>query len=187
MQKHLVAPVKKIQSSIDELVFDGEQINFSALSFLGIFILRNFIRDSVIAKLKKELQKRESRTSAQPLHPTRVNISNPEQITKLLVDEAGLGHIFASGYFFNGNVAIDPPVLFRKDKLHNRSVILHNDIDYTSGFATKYSLFCALTTMKPENGGIQLYPGTHNFRSLGDAGELNPAVSLLNTPSSVLC
>lgn len=79
-----------------------------------------------------------------------------------------------SRVFFDGDVAADLPYIFRKNGEANSRVHLHNDLDYQMGTRDRYSLFLALTEANPTNGGLNLYPSTHHFGSLGDCGELNP-------------
>jgi len=55
-------------------------------------------------------------------------------------------------------------------------VPLHEDFSYQVGWPNKSSVFLALSTCSEKNGGLTLYPGTHKFGYLGDAGEINKDV-----------
>jgi ectoine hydroxylase-related dioxygenase (phytanoyl-CoA dioxygenase family) len=112
---------------------------------------------------------------AVPFHPTRIETENAILLHKL-VNRRKLKQLFESGAFFDGNVSVDWPLIFRKDKENVKKVVLHNDIDYMAGASEAYSFFFALTDANPSNGGLIIYPATHNFGSLGDAGELNADV-----------
>tara|TARA_B100000214_G_C23852172_1_gene573935 strand:- start:307 stop:945 length:639 start_codon:yes stop_codon:yes gene_type:complete len=75
--------------------------------------------------------------------------------------------------FFNGNVGYVRGQFFRKNKDNPNKVKLHNDLMYSSGGSEKYSIFLPITNCNKLNGNLILYPGTHHFGLLGDAGELN--------------
>ena len=63
-----------------------------------------------------------------------------------------------------------------KDVKSTNPVILHQDSGYHVGTFEKASVFMALKKVNKDNGGMYLYPGTHRFGYLGDAGSINPDI-----------
>lgn len=63
-----------------------------------------------------------------------------------------------------------------KDEASSNAVFLHQDCGYHIGSAPKLSAFVALSSVIPENGGLQFWTGTHKYGYLGDVGEINPAI-----------
>ncbi len=63
-----------------------------------------------------------------------------------------------------------------KDVKSVNPVILHQDSGYHVGTFEQASVFMALKKVNKANGGMYLYPGTHRFGYLGDAGSINPEI-----------
>lgn len=63
-----------------------------------------------------------------------------------------------------------------KDAAARGPVFLHQDCAYHKGGLDKWSAFVALTESSARNGGLTVYPGTHVYGSLGDAGEIDRAM-----------
>lgn len=72
-----------------------------------------------------------------------------------------------------------------KDALRSGPVFLHQDSPYHLGSSPKVSVFVALSTVTPENGGLEFWLGTHRYGYLGDAGEIDP--SILKVKPKVIC
>jgi len=123
-------------------------------------------------------------------HPTKVLPGN--EGLDLVLSSPRVTECFAR--LFGGNYRCADPHFFRKDQGWPGKVKLHNDLMYMSGSQDKFSVFVALTECSAENGGLILYPGTHHFGLLGDAGELDrsalpdglPAVCPTLTPGDCL-
>ena len=83
---------------------------------------------------------------------------------------------------FGNNIGLYQKRFVVKDANSKRPVILHQDSGYHVGSFEKASMFLALKKVNKENGGMYLYPGTHRFGYLGDAGSINPAIVPKNWP-----
>lgn len=114
-------------------------------------------------------------------------LSNPERVpeyNKVAVNDAALQpvlHLIATHpvildaveQVFGPDIAMYNQRFIVKDKHARDAVFLHQDTPYHVGWPTKLSAFVALSRVTPENGGLVLYPGTHKYGYLGDAGEIN--------------
>lgn len=174
MTTKLEAPVQKIVNLVNATAWQGEQLNAQILDFMGIYMIPSFLDEEIVADLLGAYDNDSEKTSV-PFHPTRVETENAVLLHKL-VNQRKLKRLFESGVFFAGNVSADRPLFFRKDKENVKKVMLHNDLDYMAGASEAYSFFFALTDANQSNGGLIIYPATHNFGSLGDAGEINADV-----------
>jgi len=170
----LEAPVQRIVDLVNANSWKGECLNSEILDFLGIFVMPSFLCSQIVADLLSSYNDDNDKKSV-PFHPTRVDMESEVLLQKLL-NEVKLKKLLESGIFFSGNVSVDKPLIFRKDMENVDKVILHNDLDYMAGTSGAYSFFFALTDANPSNGGLTVYPATHNFGSLGDAGEINADV-----------
>ncbi len=173
------APVEEITRRCDPLVYSRDSINAESLRYLGFHIVPRFIQPEVVNQFLTKFQRGEG---VRPLehHPTR--IACDQTWLQLILDTPSYETLFKSGVFFEGNIAVDLPFIFRKDAKCSNRVHLHNDSDYQMGVYDRYSLFLALTAVNVENGGLQLYPATHQFASLGDCGEIDPNILPDNYP-----
>jgi hypothetical protein len=178
--RRLQAPVERLIEAINSNLASGETLCAKTLSFLGIFILRDFFHYQFAVELLG-LYEGTSKKKEVEFHPTRVELSDNLFIEKLMAYEK-LKKLLCGGSFFGGNVAVNKPFVFRKDQKNVDRVHLHNDIDYMIGTHERYSLFIALTEAKKSNGGLIVFPGTHHFGSLGDAGEINEEILPENYP-----
>lgn len=168
------APVKKLTKMCSQKKYTGKILVPRNLKFLGVFILPGFFTEGFIKKLFAQYKSDKSKYSV-PFHPTRVEFKN-DNLLDFVLNNKKLRNLISSGAFYAGNVAVSRPFVFRKDKDNKEKVILHNDIDYMMGAHERYSFFIPLTRCTPQNGSIIVYPGTHHFGSLGDAGEINSSI-----------
>ena len=83
---------------------------------------------------------------------------------------------------FGENIGLYQKRFVVKDSSSVNPVILHQDSGYHVGTFDKASMFLALKKVNRENGGMYLYPGTHRFGYLGDAGSINAEVLPSNWP-----
>ena len=169
----LVLPVDEVQASLEKLPYDSFYFDKKILDELGFYVLRQAFSKSLIASILEVYNSRADLTPLQ-FHPTRVDFESSE-LTNYIFDNSAFLQILKSD-FFEGNVAAQKPIFFRKDEQNADRVILHNDIDYMHGKSEKYSIFIACTCAHSENGALELFPGTHNFGSLGDAGEIDDTI-----------
>ena len=79
--------------------------------------------------------------------------------------------------FFKGRVGSDFLRIVKKDHKNFSSVFCHQDTGYQIGSFDRYSLFISLTDNNHLNGGMIVYPSTHKFGYLGDAGEISQKIT----------
>ena len=79
--------------------------------------------------------------------------------------------------FFKGQVGSDFYRIVKKDFRNSSAVFCHQDTGYQIGSFDRYSLFISLTDNNNLNGGMVVYPSTHKFGYLGDAGEISQTVT----------
>ncbi|OED36859.1 hypothetical protein AB833_25980 [Chromatiales bacterium (ex Bugula neritina AB1)] len=108
------------------------------------------------------------------------NASNPVEVRHLPPELLNISH---SPYLINHikpvfgeNIGLFHKRFVVKDANAKGAVILHQDSGYHVGLLEKASLFLALKPVSEANGGMYLYPGTHRFGYLGDAGAINARV-----------
>ena len=100
---------------------------------------------------------------------TEIKIPRENNLREI-VNELDFQNLASS--FFNGNVGSDIIRIVKKDSENTEPVFLHQDSCYQVGSLDRFSIFIALTNCADYNGGLILYPGTHNFGYLGDAGTI---------------
>ena len=136
MTDYLIAPIEKLQFYMGRRSFEGETVNSSVLNFLGIIGLKNAVSMEAlesVRKRKKAIDDPASKTSEQEFHPTRMIIGGPQKIIKTLLAQTRIRTLIGRGVFFEGNVAIEVPSIFQKNKFHSQPVIVRNDIGYAAG------------------------------------------------------
>lgn len=163
------APTEEISDLINKGLHIGYQINFDILNFLGIFILKSALNDEKVGFYKSLYEKSEDITKTK-YHNTNMTFPEDHKLTNI-VREPEIVNI--AKQFFGGNVGYAYPQIFRKNASDNKPVFLHHDSSYLTGRFERYSCFIALTDCNGSNGSIVVYPGTHNFGYLADAGEIN--------------
>lgn len=114
------------------------------------------------------------------------NVSNPVEVKRLPEE---LLNVSRSDYLidkikcvFGDNIGLFHKRFVVKDSNSKGAVILHQDSGYHVGSFDKASLFLAFKPVSEANGGMYLYPGTHRFGYLGDAGAINGDVLPSNWP-----
>lgn len=117
---------------------------------------------------------------------TLENVHNPVEIKKLpeeLLDISRSPHITEKlKPVFGENIGLFHKRFVVKDASSKGAVILHQDSGYHVGSFEKASVFMALKPVSESNGAMYLYPGTHQFGYLGDAGAINKDVLPDNWP-----
>lgn len=168
-------PVQKINQVIEEGLIIGDELNFSILRDVGIFIIKNKLSKELVGNYKKkyDLYKNSDEFDRTPTHLTEVNFKVDNPLTNILY-ESEFQNLIKS--FFDGNVGVYNIRIVKKDKDDDLPVFLHQDIGYQYGSFNRYSLFIPLTRCQKDNGGLTFIPGTHKFGFLGDAGEINEKI-----------
>ena len=138
---------------------------------MGFFILREAIPLKWCKKQKQLFKRRvqNGEIKEKPYHPTMVQHINENQMIRE-IGKIDLTMISKPIYKFG--TGINFTRFLRKDKSHTKGVQLHQDICYQQGGFEKFSIFISLTKNTIKNGSIILYPLTHNFGYLGDAGQI---------------
>jgi hypothetical protein len=170
MQKKLSAPINTIKNFITQEKYIGKSIDFDVLNVLGVFILKNVFSKSTIDSYRDMYFNDKNLLNRTPFHLTEMTFDSKHLFNNFLSEEAFI-HIVSN--FFNGNVGCYSIRIIKKDSIDTKPVFLHQDVGYHIGGFDRYSFFVPLTTCTPNNGGLILYPGTHNFGYLGDVGEIN--------------
>ncbi len=166
----LEAPVAELLELVENMYYITPYPNYQVLDELGFILIPNLIPKFDLQNLTKlsldvELQD-------VPFHSTRVLV-NSSRLMKYLVEMNAMRQLVQKLNLFSGNVGISRPCLFRKKANDDKRIHLHNDLNYMMGGYSMISVFIALTPANKENGGLVIFPGTHHFGSLGDAGEIN--------------
>lgn len=187
----LSAPLNELNELVSNEIFIGKNINFGILNFLGVFVLRNPFSKQVFEYYRSAYLLSKTALERQPYHLTMVRAAHNHELNRILFEPEFINIV--SG-FFNGNVGSDYVNIFRKDKYDKKPVFLHQDSSYIIGDFNKYSIFISLTECYNENGGLSVYPGTHHYGHLGDAGEIAadilpngyPKIKINTKPGDVL-
>ncbi len=185
------APLDKLNPMVDSRVFIGETLDFEILKFLGVFVLKNPFSKKILDFYISAYFKDKAILERQPHHLTLVNTVHDHDLNKILL-EPEITKIVSG--FFDGNVGSDYVNIFRKDEHDTKPVFLHQDSSYLLGNFEKYSLFISLTECYKENGGLVVYPGTHHYGHLGDAGDIDadilpsgyPKIEVDTNPGDIL-
>ena len=165
------APVEQLQELIRAEVYMSERLDHAVLKQMGVFLLKNALPATLIepylASYLSEVKQGSLTKTAH--HLTEVKIGAGQFLNQILREPA---FIRIAGQFFNGQVGSDFLRVVKKDERDYAAVFLHQDCCYQIGSLERYSLFIALTDCGSDNGGLLVYPGTHHYGSLGDAGEI---------------
>lgn len=163
---------RKIKKLIDKEKYFGNSVNHKLLEELGFFVIKNGLPKNIINKYhQKFLEFSESKKIKKTKkHPVEVKIENINFFRKIF-REKHLKKLLKG--FYNGQVGSDFFRIVKKDKKNLSAVFCHQDTGYQMGNFEKYSLFICLTDNNKLNGGMIVYPSTHKFGYLGDAGEIS--------------
>ena len=163
---------KHVKRLINNEKYFGNSVNHAYLDDLGFFVVKNFLSEITINKYRKKFIKylENKKLNKTKKHPVEVkiekinsfrNIYKNKQLKKLVKG------------FYNGQVGSDFFRIVKKDITNLSAVFCHQDTGYQIGSFDRYSLFICLTDNNRLNGGMVLYPSTHKFGYLGDAGEIS--------------
>jgi len=152
-------------------LMEGSTLCCDVLRKTGVFILRELLpKDLACAYLKKYFQSLEDGSAkARENHGTEISFELHTPLGSILNEPLV---IESASRVFQKGVGVHNIRIIRKDQIHAEQVFVHQDSPYCLGFFDRFSMFLALSTCDDQNGGLFVYPGTHNFGYLGDAGEI---------------
>ncbi len=156
-------------TSLDKNVFDK----------LGVQVVRGAIPANLVSEWQEMWEsfckKRDgaARVLDNRFNPVEVKASLPEELYNISASDSLLDQVEK---IFGKNIGLFHRRFVVKDKSSTGQIMLHQDTGYHYGSINKASLFMALSPVNKENGAMSLYPGTHRFGFLGDAGEINDKV-----------
>ena len=167
--KFLEYPALELEFFAEPGRLEGPVLSSELLARAGVFVLRGLVSPALAADYLGRLQAGLSDGSARPRqnHLTEVSFELESPLAGILREPE-----FAAllTHFFDGQVGLHNIRIVRKDEHNTEAVFIHQDSPYCLGFFERYSLFVALSDCGPDNGGLTVYPGTHHFGYLGDAG-----------------
>jgi len=167
------APIEEISEKVDKNVYIGKSIDVNVLNDLGAFIVKGLFSQEIVSLYRNfYLSGKNVNFIKTPpsQHLTEIIIKPDHKIWQVCEQPAFINTVRP---LFNGNVGATYVRLLNKEGVTAKYEFpLHQDISYQTGFFDKYSVFVALTEISPENGGICVYPGTHNYGYLGATGHI---------------
>jgi mRNA-degrading endonuclease RelE of RelBE toxin-antitoxin system len=167
---------KNIKKIINKNKFVDKTVNHQTLDDLGFFVVKNAFPFEIVNKYHSNLIKffKKKKLNKTKQHPVEVKIDKIKSFQKIYKDK-NLKKI-AKG-FFKGKVGSDFYRIVKKDNKNTSRVFCHQDTGYQIGSFDRYSIFICLTDNNHLNGGLVLYPSTHKFGYLGDAGEISKKIT----------
>jgi len=154
---------------------DSTEIDSGIFKRTGVAVVRGVFDQGEIAKWTElwdahrspnDNGKREIENKNNPVEIKQV----PDELYDLCRDTNILNKISS---VFGDNIGLYQKRFVVKDQSSAGPVILHQDSGYHVGTFAKASVFLALKPVNVNNGAMYLYPGTHRFGYLGDAGSIN--------------
>lgn len=167
---------KNIKKLINNNRFVDKSVNHKILDDVGFFVVKNGFPLQTVQKYNSNLLKffKKRELSKTKKHPVEVKIEGNKSFEKIFKDK-NLKKI--SKGFFKGRVGSDFLRIVKKDYKNSSAVFCHQDTGYQIGSFDRYSLFICLTDNNHLNGGMVVYPSTHKFGYLGDAGEISKNIT----------
>ncbi len=167
---------KHVKKLIKNKKFFGASVNHKYLDDLGFFVVRKGLSESTTNKYCNKFLKylENNKLNKTKKHPVEVKIEKIKYFQNIYNDRQ-LKNIVKG--FYHGQVGSDFFRIVKKDVTNTTAVFCHQDTGYQMGSFDRYSLFICLTDNNKLNGGMVLYPFTHKFGYLGDAGEISKNVT----------
>ncbi|RUP30584.1 MAG: hypothetical protein EKK45_08605 [Curvibacter sp.] len=164
-------PLDELLRSVEGGLYSSPKLDWDVLKFLGFYVVRNLLSPATV---KKYLDIYRSDMESGVLkkndaHLTEVQVKPGHALRDVIAEPEFLA---LASQFYGGQVGSDYVRVVKKDAFNQDPVFLHQDSSYQVGWLDRYSLFIALTPCHFDNGGLVLYPGTHHFGYLSDAGEI---------------
>lgn len=168
--------INQFKKELKNNEYISSKIDHTVLNKLGFFVVKKVFKKKIIDKyrvkfLDKLKKKKITRTKK---HLVEFKIDKMF-FFKNIFKEPGLKKIVRN--FYDGNVGCDFYRVIKKDHNNQKPVFCHQDIAYQFGSFDRYSLFIALTENNNLNGGLIVYPSTHKFGYLGDAGQISNKIT----------
>ena len=169
------APTESLRAILESEAYAGDVLDPEILTQIGFFVVRGALAPARAEEFLDIFRTgfNDGTLTKNPLHPTELKL-NGVAAFDALHEEPGFQAMWP--HLYGGNVGSSFMRMLIKNENYPNPVPLHQDIGYQCGGIEQYSLFTSLSDAHPENGGLQLYPGTHQLGYLGDVGKLNPAV-----------
>lgn len=154
----------------------GSKIDHNILDKLGFFVFKKAFKKKIIDQYRHKFLNnlKKKNISKTKNHLVEVKVDKLDFFKKIY-KESSLKKIVKN--FYNGNVGSDFYRVVKKDRDNSSSVFCHQDSGYQFGSFDRYSLFIALTENNNLNGGLIVYPSTHQFGYLGDVGEISKKIT----------
>lgn len=167
----ITIPIGELLGIANSHRYIADRINWDVLDFFGVFVLKNAFRPETIKKYSDSYfgSLRRAELHRTQFHLTEVKIPEDHFLRQITQENELVDAVLT---FFGGKVGASYIRIVKKDKDDAKPVFLHQDTGYQIGSFDRYSLFIPLTPCNYQNGGLVLYPGTHNFGYLGDVGEI---------------
>ena len=169
------APIDCLKNVINNNSLESKVLDIDLLNKYGVFILRSYLDKKFINDLFLSYKKllKDGIISKDKYHRTQVRFDESHPFSKIIENKDYLQLV---SNLWNGSVGLDFMRIIKKDLSNIIPVFLHQDACYNIGRFDSYSTFIPLTKCNQLNGGLQFFPGTHNFGHIGDAGGINPSI-----------
>ena len=166
----------QVSQDLKNKKFIDFKINHKVLNRLGFFVLKKAFKKNTIDEYKFKFINNQKKQIIKKTknHLVEVKIDKLSSFRKIYKDPQ-LKKIVK--FFYNGNVGSDFFRIVKKDINNSKPVFCHQDTGYQFGSFNRYSLFISLTESSSLNGGMIVYPSTHKFGYLGDAGEISKKIA----------
>jgi hypothetical protein len=166
----------QFQKNLANEDYIGSKIDNKILDKLGFFVLKKAFKKKVMDqyrfKFLNDLKKKNITKTKN--HLVEVKIDKLGFFQKIYKDPSLKK---AVKNFYNGNVGSDFYRIVKKDNNNTNAVFCHQDSGYQFGSFNRYSFFISLTKNNNLNGGLIVYPSTHQFGYLGDVGEISNKIT----------
>jgi hypothetical protein len=174
----LAGPVGKLRQLALEC--EGRSVDPGLFRETGLFILRGIFSENFMVQYRALMCEIGVLSQARnKFNAVDIQTDN-SQLRALAKHPALSGEI---NRIFGDNIALYGFRFVVKDAVNSGAVFPHNDIGYHLGFMRRCSAFVAITDCSASNGGMEFFPGTHNFGLLADAGHINLDVLCPNWPT----
>ena len=168
--------IDQVNQDLKNLNFIDNKINHKSLNELGFFVLKKAFNKKTIENYRLKFLNSQKKQIIKKTknHLVEVKIDKLNFFKKIYKD-LQLKKIVKN--FYNGNVGSDFFRIVKKDSQNTKPVFCHQDTGYQFGSFNRFSLFISLTKSNKFNGGMVIYPSTHKFGYLGDAGEISKKIT----------
>ena len=141
----------------------------------GIFVVKGLFPAALVKGWQKawdDFSQEKLKNREVGFNKVHVGEALPETLDSLYQNEY---HIKVARSIFGEDIGLYVHRFVIKDQFSRDKVFLHNDACYHAGFPLKASFFTPLSVCNADNGSLEFFPGTHQYGSLADAGEIDPS------------